>query len=260
MTNYVLLSDVHGPVLDTHLGTETLMEGSISSMRYLKNHMDSGKEPRIIAVVTGDSEPTIQQHFRHVGIKIEYGVFEHGLGIKLPGKNVLPVYDVDSRYEWLREPVEQLAQLSVKLKRDMPNNRHSDKLFFVAPYKPDYMSPENFKEYIKYHVDGFLDMSKFDFKYSHGAVDILPKGANKRIGVIVLKDMPELRNAMIYGLEDNNWEWLVESHYAMCPTPSSDETLNYVGGREENGTGKILRGDYSNMVIKQAIELIQHEI
>lgn len=253
-----LFTDVHGPLLETYLGTERLKKGSLESLRSLKSHIESESEPKIIAIVSGDSDTTLQRHFARAKIEILYRTVEHGLGIKLPGREVVPTFEVDSRYEWLREPIEQLAEIRRMLQIDMPYIKQAYKQFMVAPYVPPEILPQEFQSYILYHLDGLIDLSRFNLTFSHGALDIRPKNYGKIDGVIVLRDALGLRKEQIVGLEDNDFGWLEEVGYACCPTPSSEETLDYVKNRERNGTGRVFPVDYRGIVIKQAIELIQH--
>ncbi len=248
-----IFTDVHGPLLETYLGTEKLREGSLRSLKYLKKYLDSPQEPRIVAVVSGDSEYTLQNHFRRVDLEIEYGTVEHGLGIKLRGK-VFPIYEFDD-YRWLKEPILQLAELRRKLELDMPDIKQAYKQFMVALFVPVNMTAEDFKSYVADRIDGFIDLSKFDSSLSHGAWDVKPKNSGKLIGVKVLKKELGLKTEDVIGVEDNDFEWLEEAGYVCCITPSSHATLNYVKPREKNGTGIILHGDYRNLIIKQVIEL-----
>lgn len=250
-----VFTDVHGPLLETYLHTDVLRRGSLSSLRYLMYHMKSEREPKTIAIVSGESESTLRYLFRRMKIEIEYGTVEHGLGIMLPGRGVLPIHDVDDSYAWLKDLTTQSAEIRRKL-LDMPQVVQAYKQFMAAPYVPPNISPEDFRSYVISYMDGVVDLSKFDLRSSHGALDIRPKGVSKRDGVRVLRNVLGLKREEIVGVEDNDFEWLEEVGYACCPTPSSDRTLHYVRDRERNGTGKVLTGDYRDIVIKKVIELI----
>lgn len=252
-----VLTDVHGPLLETYLTTNRLRRDSIPSINYIKEHILSDREPKIY-IVSGDSRLALKRHFKFD----TYGIVEHGLGIVLPNtRKTLPLYEADSDYAQLKESVVQLSEIRKKLRKDAPHIKQAEKEFMVALYAPKNMSAEDFRtEVIPQYVDGIADLSNFDISASHGVDDIKPKingrgVINKGHAINALYELLGLTKEEVYGVEDNNWEWLIDVCFAFCPTPSSEDTLNYVGKRVNDGTGMILDGDYRNIIIKQVVNM-----
>ena len=200
--------DLHGTLLNKQEIIDEKFQG------HLKEALEKLKEKARLYVCTGNDLPFVKEVIPPDIFALFDGfILETGCAAS------------DGEKEFVKTPVE-IQKLSQELRKDLEKEKFSEVNEFrrrLTTVSLFCNRPKEFAEKVK----DFLEKSKYreDFAatYSSVAVDVIPKGWNKFVGMQLVAD----KNKII-GIADsmNDFDFLLKSDFSFLPSNASKEVID----------------------------------